>query len=344
VIAPPEEGRGRVLDKRAFKELMSRLSRAGFARDFVRHAILPDWWDEECERDPALVREVFFRVARFLDLPLSVVESAEALRVPGYPNARLRRVKNVDADKLAAAIHAGMEIAAAAVRSLRNPTAVSLPSDATSWAHEVLSGERVVSLRSMVTDLWRRGVPVLHAERLPAPRFQGLACIVEGRPVILLGHRHDEPARLAVHVAHEFGHIVRGDCEAGIPVVDEEDVPDSTELEVAAEKFGWTALGAGKPVPDLTRTDDPLHLAREALALERTGPVDAGVLLWLHGNRTSNFPLAQLALKALYRNRGGRRVLGELFDAAIDIEGSSETDRALLDCVFLARKRDAPSD
>lgn len=338
----PRLGGGSALETPAFKILMRRLSRAGFARGFVQRAILPDWWDDECEREPALVRDVYFRVARFLDQPLSAIEGADALRVPPYPNARLRRVRDIDADKLAAAIHAGMAIAAAVVRSLRNAPEVSLPSSASTWAQAILQDERHVTLHAMVSDLWRRGIPVVHLEELPSPRFQALACITDGRPVILLGHHHDEPARLAVHLAHEVGHVVRGDCEAGAPVVDEDDLPDASEIEKEAEAFGWTALGAGEPVPELTRTTDPLALARNAVALEKAGAIDAGVLIRLHANRSRDFQLAQLALKALYRNHGGLRTLREQFDRWVDVETASETDRALLDCISLAPGRDEP--
>ncbi len=325
---------------------MSRLSRAGFAREFIRHALLPDWWDDECERDPALVRDVLFRVARFLDAPLEVVEGADRLDVPRYPNARLRRVKNVDADKLGAAIHAGLQIARAAVRSLRNPPPARVPSaNPAEWIQDLLGLSRVIDLRTIVADLWARGIPVVQVELLPAPKFQALACVVEGRPVILVGHGYDEPARLAVLVAHEVGHVVHGHCEPGVPVIDEEDVPDTSEIERTAEDFAGVVLAAGEelPMPALTQTD-PRALANAAMSFERSGHVDAGVLLWYWANRTNYFQTAQLALKALYRNRGGRRMLREHFDRWIDLEGASDTDRALLQCVFLSPGRDEPAD
>ncbi len=332
------------LGTQTFKTLIRRISRAGFAPDFVRTALLPDWWGRDCEKDAALVRDVTFRIARFLDAPLSSIEGGEQLAVPTYPGAQLRHVKNIDADALGPAIHAALRIAAAVVRSLREAgPARSPPTDAAEWASQLTSAGQVVDLPTVVSDLWSRGIPVVHVELLPAPKFQGLACVVEGRPVIVLGHANDEPVRLLVHAAHEAGHVVHGDCEPGAPVIDEEDdVPDTSGIERTAEHFAWSVLGAGRRIPEL-RGDDFRALASAASSLEDETHVDAGVMLWSHANKTQSFRDVQMALKALYRHRGGRRTLRDLFDRFVDIEAASETDRALLRCVFLDPERDERS-
>lgn len=327
-----------------FRNLIRRLSRAGFAPAFVRSALLPDWWDKQCEKDPALLRDLTFRVARFLDVPLESIERGLALEVPTYPSARLRRVRNVDADALGPAIHAGLAIAGAVTRCLREHPAIDAPSpDPAAWAAHLTKRHAVIDLAAIVSDLWERGIPVVHIESLPAPKFQGLACVVDGRPIILLGHANDEPARLLVHAAHEAGHIANGHCEEGTPVVDEcdEEADDST-MERAAESFAWCVLGAGKPMPALTEGDFK-SLARSAHEAEKTIRVDAGVLLWSHANRTQHFQEVQLALKALYRQRGGRETLRRLFDKHVDLEAASETDRALLRCVFMDPEGDGRS-
>ena len=52
--------------KHTYSTLMRRLARTGFKAEFVRQAILPDWWNASCEDDPALLTDLGFRVARFL--------------------------------------------------------------------------------------------------------------------------------------------------------------------------------------------------------------------------------------------------------------------------------------
>lgn len=276
-----------------------------------------------------------------------MVEGAGALAAPVYAGARLRHVRNIDADRLGAAIHAGLSVAGAVVRSLRGAPAVRLPpSDAAAWASELLAERPIIGLTAVASDLWSRGIPVVHVELLPTPKFQGLACIVGDRPVILLGHANDEPARVLVLAAHEAGHIANRHCAPDAPVVDEEEDlpggPDPSGIEPTAESFAWSLLGGGRDVPQLGG-GGYRALAMEAAALEERAHVDAGVLLWSYANRAQKFADAQMALKALYRHVGARQALRDLFDQHVDLESASETDRALLRCVFLDPERDGRS-
>ena len=71
--------------------LMQRLKRAGFSADFVRAAILPDWWDDSCADDVSLLQDIEIRVARFLERPItSVSDSGSSLAPVTYPAAQLR--------------------------------------------------------------------------------------------------------------------------------------------------------------------------------------------------------------------------------------------------------------
>ena len=166
-------------------------------------AILPDWWDESCAEDPSLLQDIESRVARFLDLPLAVVTDASTpLAPPAYPNARLRRVGDVDPERLGPAIHSALRIAAAVVRSLQDsvPDPVVLPPDGLAWRDLITRAGPAATLDEILDDLWLRGIPVVPLDVLPAPSFQGIACIVDSRPVILLGHKHDDYASTAVLV------------------------------------------------------------------------------------------------------------------------------------------------
>ena len=44
--------------------------------------------------------------------------------------------------------------------------------------------------------MWKLGIPIVPLDLLPAPGFQGMSCLVEDRPVILLGHKHDAQREL----------------------------------------------------------------------------------------------------------------------------------------------------
>ena len=135
---------------------MRRLSQAGFKKDFVSRAVLPDWWDEACAQDPKLLPDVEIRVARFLGLPLSRVrDPATVLRPQLAPGAQLRRVRDLDGDRLAPAIHAAMQVAGAVVRSMRGPTrsAAIPPRDGLAWRGELVGAHAAVKLDHILSDL-----------------------------------------------------------------------------------------------------------------------------------------------------------------------------------------------
>jgi hypothetical protein len=324
---------------------MQRLSKAGFKKDFVRQAILPDWWDERCAEDPGLVQDIEIRVARFLGSPIAAVKNTGApLGAPLYPAAQLRRVRDMNRDRLAPAIHAAIRIASAVVRNLREaPDPVAPPPEGLRWREMIARTGTSATLKGIVADLWKRGIPVVPVDTLPTPGFQGIACIVENRPVILLGYKHDEPGRAAFLVAHEAGHVAAGDCAPDQPVIDEEDeITDDTDIEQRADLYATQILVGDGSVPqvDDVGSKDFKDLARRASELERTVGADASSVIFAWARQSGDYATATLAVKALYRHTGARKQLRQLFDLHVDLAAAAETDRALLRCVHGDRAPD----
>lgn len=323
---------------------MRRLSQAGFKKDFVSRAVLPEWWDEDCADDPTLLPDIEIRVARFLGLPLSIVRSpAAVLRPRVAPGAQLRRVRDLDRDRLAPAIHTAMQVAGAVVRSMREPAPSPAipPRDGLAWRGELGGAHAAVKLDHILSDLWRRGIPVVPMEGLPSPSFQGLACIIENRPVIVISHKHDEPGRIAFLVAHEAGHIAAGDCAADQPVVDEEEeVLDDSDIERAADQYATRVLVGDDSVPQVDAVDFK-DLAKRASQTERASGADASAIIFAWASRTREYAIATMAVNALYRGSGARRQLRQQLERHVDLDATNETDRALLRCVLCEPQRDA---
>jgi hypothetical protein len=320
------------------------MSRAGFKKEFVSSAILPDWWDEEsCANDPSLFQDIEIRVARFLGLPLAAVTDAGvALTLPAYPQAQLRHVRDVDRGRLGPTIHAAIRIAAAIVRSLRVPLPrISVPpADGLAWRGQIQRGDATVTLNAIAADLWMRGIPVVPLDVLPVPSFQGVACIVEGRPVVLLGHKYDEPGRVAFLVAHEAGHVAAGDCAPDQPVVDEEEeISDDADIERRADQFARRVLIGSDSVPAIDGADFKA-LASRAETIERETGAEASAVIFAWARHTGDYAKATMAVKALYRGTGARRQLRQLFDRHVDLVAATESDRALLRCVYGDPERD----
>lgn len=330
------------LTTHTYATLMRRLAHAGFTKRFVRPAILPEWWDENYAGSPDLLPEIEVRVARFLGLPLAAVKDPNAtLAAPEYLRAQLRRVRDLNRERLGPAIHTALQVGAAVVRSLRGPATSPTvpPADGLVWREQMQAG-RSVTLDALLDDLWLRGIPVVPLEVLPAPSFQGVACVVEGRPVILLGHKHDEPGRVAFFVAHEAAHIAVGDCVNNQPVIDEEDeIVDEADMERRADRYATHVLVGGDSIPPLDG-EDYRELASHAARLEGETGADASVTIFAWAARTRDYATATAAVRALYRASGARRKLREHFDRHVDLESASESDRALLRCVHGDSERD----
>ncbi|TAM46036.1 MAG: hypothetical protein EPN55_06480 [Gammaproteobacteria bacterium] len=330
-----------------FQTLMRRLSRTGFKSDFIRPAILPDWWDDTCADDPSVLPDIEIRVARFLRRPIADVRDPSVeLTAPTYNRAQLRRVQDIDRDRLGPAIHSALQIASAVVRTLRSTarTPAVVPTDAFTWRHQISPTGQAVKLDDLLNDLWGRGIPVVPVDVLPAPTFQGLACIVEGHPVILLGHKIDQPGRVAYVIAHEVGHVVAGDCAPDQPVVDEEEeIADNSDMERNADLFATRFIVRGDAVPNIDSSDFR-QLARGAIALENQLGVEASTIIFAWARRTGEYVTASMAVKALYRNSGARNRLRDHFDRYVDIDAATETDRSLLRCVYGDREERVAAD
>ena len=289
--------------------------------------------------EPNLLPEIEIRVSRFLAAPMSIVTDPEsALEAPGYPGARLRCVRDVDKGRLGPAIHAAIGMAGAVVRNLGRlvPGPALPPSDGLAWREKVRDLQGGVALDTILEDLWKRGIPVVPTHTLPAPGFQGLAAVVEGRPVVVLGHKHDEPGRAAFRVAHEVGHIAQGDCTSGSPVVDKDDeiLPDD-EMEQRADRYAIRMLAGKDTVPQLAERTfgDFRDLAERAAAVERETGADAGAIIFSWARTTGDYRMATLATKALYLSTGATRSLRKHFRKFVDFQGAPQSDQELMRAV-----------
>ena len=237
---------------------------------------------------------------------------------------------------VAPAIFTALQVAGAVVRSTRvsYSSGSAPPTDALDWRQQMKRVGPGVSLDDLLDDLWNRGIPVVPLETLPAPSFQGLACITDGRPVILLGHRHDEPGHVGFIVAHEAGHVAAGDCAPDQPVIDADDsIADDSAMERNAELFATRLFVGADTVPNIDGANYR-DLAEAAYDLEQAQGSDAGAIIFAWARRTKDFATATTAVKALYRGAGARTRLRQHFDRHVDLSAASETDRDLLGCVY----------
>jgi hypothetical protein len=133
-----------------------------------------------------------------------------------------------------------------------------------------------------------------------------------------IGHDLDEPSRLAFVIAHEIAHIVLGDCSAEHAVVEEDEiVADDAEIEHQADKYARALLTGDVEAPDLHPIDFK-DLAIKALEQEKKLSIDASSIIWSWARSTGDYQLATMAIKALYRNKGGKRLVRQHFDEHVN--------------------------
>ena len=325
----------------SFKSLMSRLSSAGFKKPFVHAALLPDWWDDDCSENPNVLPDFEIRVARFLHCSLSHIRNASvALSASTETGPRLRKVRSVRGDRLDPAIHTAVEVAKAVVRNLTEGQQPVIPSrDPLVWRDKLTSElNGTIQLRDILNHLWSTGIPVVQLnDYVPRPRFQALACVVEDHPVVVLGHKYEEPGRVAFLVAHEIGHISAGHCTEAITMLDENaEVDDDSPYERVADEYAQDFL-VGPEVPTIIHDGEQLDaraLAERASQIEATTGADASYMIYRWAAKTLDYPMATAAVRALYRASGAQRQLSDLYLANVHAIDASESDMGLLQCVY----------
>lgn len=315
------------------KTLLARVTKAGIPRPLARCALVPDWWGPESDEDGSLA-DVEERVARFLRMPLSQVrDPAAALALPAHPGAQLKNARHVSRAKLDPAIHFALMVAKAALPCLRDAAPVRpLPRDPLDWRAELLEAGPFPDLAVVLENLWARGYLVLHVSRLPTPRFQGLAALVNGRPVILLSHDLEPPAVFLFNIAHEAGHHASGHCTDETFIVDGEENDDRSETEVEANRYARLAMLGRDDLPSFFG-DKPRQLAQEALDEQARTRADAGLLLrsWAFENGT--WALASAAIEAIDQDLGGPETVRAAFEEHIDRNLATDAERGLLACL-----------
>jgi len=316
---------------RSVSNLLSRLSKAGFKRDFVRPVILPDWWEDSLASDPSLLPDIEVRVARFLGLSLAEVrDPTRTLAISKSPGTVLRKAASMNEERLWPAIHAASRVAEAVVRNMHSRPFRELPAKAEDWRRALIKDKTPVTLELMLDDLWARGVPVIPMDHLPVPAFQGMAKVIGGRPVIVIGQKYDAPGRVGFFVAHEAGHIANGDCRDTTTIVDEDDeTPDSSAIEKRADLYASRLLIGDAAADGINGTEFD-KLAERAYAVEQKTGAEAGALLFHWAREHNDFKTASMAVAALYRHIGARRTMSNFLIRNVNFEDAPETDRALL--------------
>jgi hypothetical protein len=312
-------------------DLYGRLAATGFDRDFVRAAILPEWWEDPLANVPSNRAFAEDLLARNLGLAVSdLSRPSAALNLPSFSHVKFKRYKNKIDKSVVPAILVAQRAARIIVDAVPLPPFV-LQFDAASVRQAILCNHRYVDLSSMVQFCWEHGIVVLHLAKTPlqSKLFDGLAMFCGDRPVVVLGTRRKSPAWLAFYLAHELAHILRQHVTAGSPPLADSDLQAaSTDIQERDADASACELLTGvtdPSIPNLKYT--ALRLAAE---VERAGPklgIDPGVMALIYAKSNDRWGVAQNALKHLALDSGAHGMIAEALRERLipeDLPESSE--------------------
>jgi Zn-dependent peptidase ImmA (M78 family) len=191
-----------------------------------------------------------------------------------------------------------------------------------------------VSLETLLDHCWSVGIPVLHVAQFPrgARKMDGLAAIVNGRPVVALCRNSKYSAWLLFILAHELGHIARGHLQVNGVLLDEKvEATDRDHEEQEANQYA---------IELLTGDSNIRFTAQSWLAADRLAPaarsvgqstkVDPGVVTLNYAWGAKFYPVAMKALAAIEPAADAPGVVRAKMQQHLDWERLPEDSREFL--------------
>lgn len=298
--------------------LFRRLKTIGYDKEFLRHVVLPDWWEDSMADNPVSRAQIELRLAQRLSVPLAdLADPSCELKVPCTDHIRLKRAKR-DADR--ADVAPGMIVArnsvALVLPHLRDVPPLPANLTASAFRKWILARYKTVDLAGLVEACWAHGIAVFHFAHLPSAskKFAGMAYYEGDRPVIILASGYDAPPRLAFYLAHEVAHILRGHVKPGGDMLADSDLYSNTEdrQEKEADADALVIL-TDKANPSFGvkhgMTGEKLRAA--ARRYEDEHGIHAGTVALIYGKTANRMPVAMKALSLMNMDTGGRAIIAE---------------------------------
>lgn len=285
------------------------LKEHGFPRTFVER-LLPEWWDNSLLMTSAGSLQFAMILQQRLGLDVSFVQDGTiAIETRSGPR-RFKHRAGTRQEELQVAASIGLALARLGAFATAVPYR-PLPPNPSKLAALIAGPDGVVDLPALTEVLWEHGIPVLFLNDLPrrCKRLTGMATIVEGRPVIVLGLKHQQRSRQLFVLAHELGHIQCGHVSEGSMLIDEDIASVSNAIttpatsldteESQADAYALCLIRRGASAEDvrLGEHHTPTTLAAEAFQRGQSLGIDPGHLILSFAQERSQWPLASQAIE-----------------------------------------------
>ncbi|WP_168927463.1 ImmA/IrrE family metallo-endopeptidase [Nitrincola alkalilacustris] len=312
--------------KAAFQSLQA----AGYPRSFVTR-FLPEWWDNSLLKTSAGALQFALILQQRLGLDVKFGQDGVLCIQPQSNKTHTNFKRRIDTNVNELNVAANLGVAAARIAVITSQVPYKPLSCNPKLLYEnilQLSGKNCVDYEGLLDFCWLSGIPVLFLKEMPrnTKRMTGMAVMVDGRPVILLGFNYSQYAKQLFVLAHELAHIVCGHLENNGALIDEEVSGISEGLEgsatirkdrqeIEADLFALNILRNGNiDVTDLIpRQTSSAVLAATAIGIGAQMGIDAGHLIVSYAKEHDDWIRASQALNFIEQRVSAVEVLKERF-------------------------------
>lgn len=324
--------------------LYRRLRAVGFDTPYVKETALPSWWEDEAASSPSVYQEVLMLISRHLGLSLhSLQDSTSSLELRDLGPCNFKKSQDVSEKDLAIARAVCTRAARIAAASMQSDWTGTIPTSGGEIRESILrTGKPWVGLTELVDWCWSKGIPVIHVSRFPrtARKMDGMAAIVDGRPVIVICKNIKQEAWLLFVLAHELGHIVRGHVLQNGVLVDEhiaKDISKESNVDAQESEANATAIeiltgNAETRYETSGRWPNAEKLAEIAKQYGLAHQIDPGhIVLNYSNNKGSSFlALGNAALRLISPHADAPKALHEQMASNLDWSGIPEDSSEFL--------------
>ena len=286
------------------RSLRARLRASGLTPR-VLDAAWPAWWSDDAAQSASAVAELHFTLARQLGMSATSLMSGDEPEFIWFDQTKYKNLGTTS--DLEAAVLSSFSVSVSRDALVATPPSpLALDSDAAQLRAALLRNSPFIGLRELVALCWGLGIPVIHLKVFPLQnkRMHAVSARLGDRYAILIGHESRFPAQVAFWIAHELGHIARGDVRDAAALMDVEDplrTNDKDAEEQGADAWALELL-TGDPSPRVESDRATYNASAVASAVEKeslTARVDPGILALCLGYNEASWNAVFGALKIL---------------------------------------------
>lgn len=321
------------------KQIYRRLRAVGFDTRYVRNTALPSWWDDDVAESPSGYQEGLVWLSRHLGVTLqSLQDETCPLQLRDFGRCNFKKSQGVSEEDLAVARTICTRAAQIAAASVQSAWRGQIAPNGSEIREQILNAGAVcVDLRALLDWCWGNGIPVLHVSNFPrsAKKMDGMAALIDGRPVIVICRNSKHQAWLLFILAHELGHLVRLHVSENGVLIDEQVVKDSvddqereansTALEILT---GDSDCRFGSP----GRWPNARELAEMAVRYGKANHIDPGhiILNYSDFKGPEFFRLGNAALRLLPPDVDAAKIINDKMAENLDWSGIPEDSSEFL--------------